>query len=194
MSGILSRWSRRKLAQTESAGPVVEPVVADAPDDLPEEPVIDEAALLEELGLPDPDTLTKGDDFAAFLRTAVPEALRRRALRRLWRSDPALACLDGLNDYDADYRAVSDGTVMQSAYRAGLGFAKGAVRDMAAPVAPPDAKVAAVPPAPAPPAPGPEVPPTDADAIASADPASLPDPASDADAAAPPPRRMKFTI
>ncbi len=189
MSGILSRWSRRKLAQTETAVPIV----ADVPDDLPEEPVVDEAELLEELGLPDPDTMTKGDDFAAFLRAAVPEALRRRALRRLWRSDPALACLDGLNDYDADYRAVSDGTVMQTAYRAGLGFAKGAVRDMAAPVVPPDTEMAAAQPASEPPATTPEVPEAAAEAEVWTDTASLSDAASDTDIAAPRPRRMRFT-
>ncbi|MFU8777406.1 MAG: DUF3306 domain-containing protein, partial [Roseovarius sp.] len=54
-----------------------------------------DAELCEELGLPDPDDLQMGDDFRAFLDKAVPERLRRRALRRLWVSNPVLANLDG---------------------------------------------------------------------------------------------------
>jgi hypothetical protein len=34
----------------------------------------------------------------------VPKALRNQALKKLWRSNPILANLDGLNDYDLDYR------------------------------------------------------------------------------------------
>jgi hypothetical protein len=37
------------------------------------------------------------------MKQAVPEELRRLALRKLWRSDPVLANVDGLNDYDLDY-------------------------------------------------------------------------------------------
>ena len=55
------------------------------------------------LGLPDPDTVVSGDDVAAFLARAVPRAIRNRALRSLWRSNPVLACVDGLNDYDGDF-------------------------------------------------------------------------------------------
>ena len=62
-----------------------------------------DAELLEELDLPDPDTLESGDDFSAFLREAVPARLRTRALRRLWRVNPVLANLDGLVDYGEDY-------------------------------------------------------------------------------------------
>jgi hypothetical protein len=39
------------------------------------------------------------------MREGVPEALRNRALRKLWLSDPVLANLDGLNDYDEDFVA-----------------------------------------------------------------------------------------
>ncbi len=189
MSGILLRWSRRKLAQAETAVPVVDPDIADMPEDVLEEAVVDEAALLEELGLPDPDTLTKGDDFAAFLRAAVPEALRRRALRRLWRSDPALACLDGLNDYDADYRVVSDGTLMRTAYRAGQGYAARAVQEAVAAATsdPPPVEVTAEAPSP----PEPEV--AAAEPEAQSETASLADPPGAAEDAVPRPRRMRFT-
>lgn len=79
--------------------------------------------ILAELGLPDPDTMGQGDDFAAFLRSAVPERLRRRALRRLWRSNPVLANLDGLIDHGEDF---TDKAVvvpgMVSAYQVGRGM------------------------------------------------------------------------
>ena len=82
-----------------------------------------DAEILEELGLPDPDTMTEGDDVTAFMARAVPQHLRNRALRRLWRSNPVLACLDGLNDYDDDYLAGSTGNgVIATSYRVGQGL------------------------------------------------------------------------
>jgi len=79
--------------------------------------------ILQDLGLPDPDTLEPGDDFGAFMARAVPERLRRRALRRLWLSNPALANLDGLVDYGEDY--TNSATVienLQTAYQVGQGM------------------------------------------------------------------------
>ncbi|TDK50169.1 DUF3306 domain-containing protein [Antarcticimicrobium luteum] len=79
--------------------------------------------LLEELGLPDPDGLKPGDDFAAFMQKTVPERLRRRALRRLWTSNPILANLDGLTDYSDDFTDAA--TVipdMRTAYQVGRGM------------------------------------------------------------------------
>jgi hypothetical protein len=79
--------------------------------------------LLEELGLPDPDTLNRGDDFSAFMQKAVPERLRRRALRRLWTSNPVLANLDGLVDHGEDFTDAA--TVLpglRSAYEVGRGM------------------------------------------------------------------------
>ena len=80
---IFSRWSRRKRAvaeeHTETPEPPVEP-----------DPELSEPELLDQLGLPNPDTLQEGDDFAAFMRDNVPQFLRKRALKRLWLSNPAL--------------------------------------------------------------------------------------------------------
>ncbi len=79
--------------------------------------------ILTDLGLPDPDTLSKGDDFAAFMAKAVPEHIRKRALRKLWRSNPVLACVDGLNDYDDDYLGGSFGNApVQTSYQVGKGL------------------------------------------------------------------------
>ena len=81
-----------------------------------------DAEILESLGLPDPETLTVGDDFTAFLSKAVPEHLRRVALRRLWGSNPVLANLDGLVDYDEDFTlgSVASGT-LKTVYQVGRG-------------------------------------------------------------------------
>lgn len=79
--------------------------------------------ILQELGLPDPETLTKGDDFAAYMARAVPEHIRKRALRKLWRSNPVLACVDGLNDYDEDYLTGSyNNAPIQTTYQVGKGL------------------------------------------------------------------------
>ncbi|MFZ1415791.1 MAG: DUF3306 domain-containing protein, partial [Defluviicoccus sp.] len=73
--------------------------------------------------LPDLATLTAESDYTVFLAPGVAEETRHAALRILWRSDPVLANLSGLNDYDDDYRAI--GTVHQvveTVYRAGAGY------------------------------------------------------------------------
>ena len=55
---------------------------------------------------------------------------RRRALRRLWRSNPTFAVLDGLNEYDDDYTKgfVPPGT-LKTAYQAGRGFVSRTLED-----------------------------------------------------------------
>jgi len=53
----------------------------------------------------------------------VPERLRRRALRQLWRLNPVLANLDGLNDYDGDFtNAATDAPGVKTAYQVGKGL------------------------------------------------------------------------
>ncbi len=84
-----------------------------------------------------PESLQKGDDVVAFMARAVPQAIRQRALRALWRTDPILACVDGLNDYDGDFTGggVPMGT-LKTAYDAGRGYAKAVLaEDDAAPAA-----------------------------------------------------------
>lgn len=79
--------------------------------------------ILEELGLPDPDSLEMGDDFKAFMAKTVPGHIRKRALRKLWRSNPVLACVDGLNDYDDDYLTGSVGQgAIKTTYQVGKGM------------------------------------------------------------------------
>lgn len=111
---LLSRWSRRKRAVAQEQA---EAAPTESDEDLPE------PELLEKLGLPDPDTLTKGGDFSAFMQTHVPDFLRRRALRKLWRSDPVLANLDGLIDHGEDYTdAATVPDTLKTAYQVGKGI------------------------------------------------------------------------
>lgn len=103
--GFLSRWSARKRqgarATDDPDDATAESVVA-ARDCAPD-PEKSDAEILEELELPDPDTLMKGDDFSKFMTSAVPARLRNRALRRLWLTDPVLANLDEMVDYGEDF-------------------------------------------------------------------------------------------
>ena len=76
-------WSRRKAAVREAEAEDEARKVADA--EALERAGLEaksDAEILEELGLPDPDTLTGEDDFSAFLAKTVPERLRRRAVAR----------------------------------------------------------------------------------------------------------------
>lgn len=81
--------------------------------------------VLVALNLPDPDTLGMGDDFTAFMAKVVPDQIRRRALRALWRSNPVLANVDMLVDYGEDFTdsamAVEN---IQTAYQVGKGMLK----------------------------------------------------------------------
>jgi len=85
----------------------------------------DDADILADLNLPDPDTLKPGDDVAGFMAKVVPDRLRRRALRQLWRPNPALANVDGLVDYGGDF---TDAALVvenrQTTYQVGKGMLK----------------------------------------------------------------------
>jgi hypothetical protein len=49
------------------------------------------------------ESLDYDSDYTRFMKTGVPESVRKRALRKLWASNPILANVDGLNDYDDDF-------------------------------------------------------------------------------------------
>ncbi len=127
---LFSRWSKRKrAAATERHEPQPDPAAdtrdADAAGDRPPAAEESEEEILARLNLPDPDSLGPGDDFKGFLQSGVPEALRRRALRKLWTSNPVLANLDGLNDYDEDFTSPEEtAAVLKTAYKVGRGFLK----------------------------------------------------------------------
>lgn len=124
--GFLSRWSRRKRAVADEEAEIADRAVPAQPEEPAEEsatePRTDEE-ILADLGLKHPDEMQAGDDFSVFLKAAVPEHLKRLALRKLWRSNPILANLDGLNDYDTDFTGdtVAPG-MLKTVYKVGRGL------------------------------------------------------------------------
>lgn len=71
----------------------------------------------------DIEALTYDSDYTQFMQEGVPEALKRRALRQLWRSDPILANVDGLNDYDGDFTdAALAVDVLKTIHKVGRGY------------------------------------------------------------------------
>ena len=126
---FLSRWSRRKRAvkddEQEASPELAAPSEEEAAHDE------DESELLARLNLPIPETLKPGDDFSAFMADGVPQFLRKRALRVLWRSNPVLANLDGLNDYDEDFTSPKlTQKVLATAYKVGRGIVSQATEPM----------------------------------------------------------------
>lgn len=117
-------WSRRReqVAAEEKAEALAREQAAREAELAALEEKSDEE-LLEELGLPDPDSLTMDDDFKPFMDASVPLRLRNRALRKLWRSNPVLACVDGLNDYDEDFTdAARSLEPVKTVYQVGKGM------------------------------------------------------------------------
>ncbi len=129
----LQRWARKKaeaskeseLAPHSTSAP---PSTAESgPSPVEQELAINEAlpehGVLEKYGLPDPDTIELGTDITGFMQKEIPELLRRKALRALWKSNPVLAVLDGLNDYDEDFsNAATTVNGVQTLYRVGKGM------------------------------------------------------------------------
>lgn len=147
--GFLGRWSRRKQtakvrpARAFSAPPPAAAAEAHAnPEEHKEIPEAPDAPAREAVGselasppapgadqtptppedLPDPESLTYESDFSAFLKDGVSDEVRKLALRKLWRSNPVLANLDGLNDYDEDFRSQMFGGSVKTLYDAVKGF------------------------------------------------------------------------
>lgn len=117
-SSFLGRWSRRKLAAAGKAALADEP--ADVRASTAQQGATDRpgaAAVMTTPGsgegtaavvpsaetqLPAVEGLTLDSDFSAFLKEEVSEALRRKALRKLF-SDPHFNRMDGLDIYIDDY-------------------------------------------------------------------------------------------
>ncbi len=118
-------WSRRR--QSVEAEEQAEAEAAAAREDeatQAELADLDDSEILERLGLPDPDSIGPGDDVAAFMAKAVPRHIRNRALRKLWVSNPVLANLDGLADYNEDFTGNGlNGKVLKTTYEVGKGLA-----------------------------------------------------------------------
>ncbi|MCR9188362.1 MAG: DUF3306 domain-containing protein [Alteromonadaceae bacterium] len=123
----LQRWARKKAEAAKRPEPSPPPVIETEPAPEEQELAINEALpeheLLEKYGLPDPENIELGTDITGFMRKEIPEFLRRKALRGLWKSNPVLAVLDGLNDYDEDYTLASTaGQTVKTLYKVGEGL------------------------------------------------------------------------
>ena len=136
-TNFISRWSRRKRDPRDEDEPAAErakvagqsaavPAASEDPSGPsdPEDGGDDAAGDPEVVAkLPDIESLDETSDFAAFMAKGVPEILRRRALRKLWRLNPIFANLDGLNDYDEDFTdAANVLTEIKTIYKVGKGM------------------------------------------------------------------------
>jgi hypothetical protein len=199
MSQAPSFWDRRRaaLAAEAEAEQAAHEAAHKAEAQAELEAQTDEE-ILAQLELPEPESLEAGDDFTAFLSDAVPDRIRRRALRVLWRSNPVLANVDQLVDYGEDF--TDSATVvenLQTAYQVGKGMLSH-VQEMARQAALKDGE-------------GDETPEEETQEVMAEDvpeePVAVKESATDerpteveeepvdlAEVAAPTPRRMKFTV
>ncbi|MEX2475305.1 DUF3306 domain-containing protein [Marinobacter sp.] len=130
----LQRWARKKTEVRQETDPAVsspveaeknpeEPQLAIEEQELTVNEALPEEALLEKYHLPAPESIELGTDITGFMRKEIPEFLRRKALRALWRSNPVLAVLDGLNDYDEDFTSAATATTgVKTLYKVGQGL------------------------------------------------------------------------
>lgn len=138
--GFLGRWSRLKQqarAERASGRAGLDPGDKATGDPRPgadaasagsavDDPAPDAKPAQTEADFADFDfaTLDASSDYTRFMGANVPDAIRQKALMRLWTSEPQFAGLDPLHDYHGDYTdaavAVKEG--LQTAYRVGRGF------------------------------------------------------------------------
>jgi|GEM_PF-175333 len=129
---FLKRWSRRKAeARREPAQegekPPADPSAPEAgaapgpaAEAAPARPLTE-----ADFADVDFDALDASSDYTRFLAPGVPEAIRQKALRKLWASDPVLSAVEPFQEYAGDFTdaavAVAPGT-LRTAYRVGKGF------------------------------------------------------------------------
>jgi Protein of unknown function (DUF3306) len=122
--GFLQRWARRKAEHRAPAGG---DTAAPTPEPENTPPVQTDAGegtqALDLDALPDIESLDAGSDFSIFMQDGVPDALRTRALQKLWRLDPDFGHIDGLLEYAENYTdsSVAMETV-RTIYQAGKGM------------------------------------------------------------------------
>jgi len=135
---FLKRWSRRKIeakdgpdaadpksaadadarALDDRSSPETPPAPADEPQEKRELTEADFADV-------DFEALDYNSDYSRFTAPGVPEAIKNKALQKLWASDAVFTTPDPFQDYLHDYTdaavAVPPGT-LKTAYRIGKGF------------------------------------------------------------------------
>ena len=128
---FLKRWSRRKsfeeeklteeVATEETLGNELseeEKLKKTEQEEAEEKEMAENRAIAEAIDL---ETLDYESDFQPFMKKGVPEALKNLAMRKLWTSNPILANVDGLNDYDENF-ADPALNVFKSDWKVGRGF------------------------------------------------------------------------
>lgn len=110
-------WSRRKAGVEAEARALQEDARAAETVERSYEEV------LEELNLVAPEELETSEAIKDFLNHDLPQRLKTRALRQLWKSDPVFANLDGLVDYGEDFTdAATVMDKMETVYQVGKGM------------------------------------------------------------------------
>jgi Protein of unknown function (DUF3306) len=144
--GFVARWARLKREARERQPVPADEQAAEQAEVLPSaaeqapvaptgeahppEPKPGEDLPFDPASLPDLESLTYESDYTPFLQKGVPVELRNQALRRLWRSSPVLANLDGLLEYGKDYSGVgTKKTLVRTAYRVGRGMIERALEE-----------------------------------------------------------------
>ncbi len=128
---FLKRWSRRKSTEEDnpkaknSADAILEKELSTKEklekteaQEAEEKEMAENREAAEAIDL---ETLTYDSDFAPFMKKGVPEVLKNLAMRKLWTSNPILANVDGLNDYDENF-ADPALNVFKSDWKVGRGF------------------------------------------------------------------------
>lgn len=128
---FLKRWSRRKsfeeeklteeIATEETLGNELNEeanLKKTEQEEAEEKEMAENRAIAEAIDL---ETLDYESDFQPFMKKGVPEALKNLAMRKLWTSNPILANVDGLNDYDENF-ADPALNVFKSDWKVGRGF------------------------------------------------------------------------
>jgi len=107
---FLQRWSRRKQeAGSEASQPAENPEPSENPKEerrlspAPPSKTQEAEPAFDLESLPSLDSITATTDIRAFLAPGVPEDLKHAALRRAWRSDPAIRDFVGLSENSWDF-------------------------------------------------------------------------------------------
>lgn len=117
-AGFLNRWSRRKLGADKGAQVGPEPGQGPAT-------AVSAPAAEKEFADFDFQSLDFHSDYRRFMKAAVPDEVRRKALRKLWSSNDIISQPDELDDYLEDFREEVMGLpegMAKSAYEIGRGF------------------------------------------------------------------------
>ena len=121
---FLSRWSRRK----RGVDPADTPVMADGQEApaVPGTPGTQgDPAAVPVFSDQEIDALDFHSDYKRVMAAGVPDALRNRALQKLWTSNPVISTPDELDDYLEDFSEAAmavPAELLRSAYQVGRGL------------------------------------------------------------------------